>query len=75
MQNYFRNIETNSQKMITPFDIHDTLMYMLYYDKDSSTLSYSKTGQTVFEIIDAKERVCSYRDFERGHCICKPFPN
>ncbi len=72
MQRQFKNIETNSQRFISPFDIHDTLLYMLYYNQDNTKKSYSKKGQTVYEEINSKHRGCfTYKDFRRGICICQ----
>ena len=74
MQKLFSNIENNSQRFITAFDIHDTLMYMLYYHSDKKAISYSEKGQTLFEEINGKTRYCEkYNDFPRGYCKCKKF--
>ena len=60
------------QRYISPFDIHDTLLYMLYYYDEDRKGSYSETGQTVFEEIDGLTRYCDkYKDFSVGVCICK----
>ena len=42
----------NQNKFVTPFDIHDTLIYMMNLDK------YSKYGQTLTEEINGLERNC-----------------
>ena len=74
MQKQFKNLEINAQRFISPFDIHDTLLYLLHYNDNQKQLSYSQTGQTVFEVIDSKVRSCSYyRDFQSGVCICRSF--
>lgn len=68
----FKKIEYNAQRYISPFDIHDTLLYMLYYYDEDRKDSYSETGQTVFEEIDGLTRYCDkYKDFSVGVCICK----
>ena len=55
------------QRYISPFNIHDTLLYMLYYYDEDRKGSYSETGQTVFEEIDGLTRYCDkYKDFSVG---------
>ena len=61
----FKKIEYNAQRYISPFDIHDTLLYMLYYYDEDRKDSYSETGQTVFEdwldiVINIKTSVLEY---------------
>ena len=76
MQKQFKNLEINSQRFVSPFDIHDTLMYLLHYYDNEKALRYSETGQTLFEEINGKERVCSrYKDFNVGKCICHNYDN
>ena len=72
----FKKLEYNAQRYISPFDIHDTLLYMLYYYDEDRKDSYSETGQTVFEEIDGMTRNCEkYKDFSIGVCICKKLDN
>ena len=74
MQEHFKKMEKNSQKYVSPYDIHDTLLYMLYYNDVDRKDIYSATGQTLFEEIDGTNRKCStYKDFEFGLCICKSY--
>ena len=40
----FKKIVYNAQRYISPFDIHDTLLYMLYYYDEDRKDSYSETG-------------------------------
>jgi hypothetical protein len=65
----------NQQRFITPYDIHDTMVYLVlsdYYWK-------SKKGQTLTEEINGLKRNCSlylddfdYQTFNE-YCRCKPF--
>ena len=65
----------NQQRFITPYDIHDTMVYLVssdYYWK-------SKKGQTLTEEIDGLKRNCSLYldDFDNEtineYCRCVPF--
>ena len=65
----------NQQRFITPYDIHDTMVYLVssdYYWK-------SKKGQTLTEEIDGLKRNCSLYldDFDNEtineYCRCIPF--
>ena len=65
----------NQQRFITPYDIHDTMVYLVsndYYWK-------SKKGQTLTEEIDGLKRNCSLYldDFDNKtineYCRCIPF--
>ena len=76
MIEHFNKLEKNSQKFVSSYDIHDTLLYMLYYHDVDRKNNYSLTGQTLFEEIDGLQRKCStYKDFELGICVCKKFNN
>ena len=65
----------NQQRFITPYDIHDTMVYLVssdYYWK-------SKKGQTLTEEIDGLKRNCNlyFDDFDNEtineYCRCIPF--
>ena len=65
----------NQQRFITPYDIHDTMVYLVssdYYWK-------SKKGQALTEEINGLKRNCSlyFDDFDsqtiKEYCRCKPF--
>ena len=71
---YFnKNIMKNQQSILTPYDIHDTLIHILY--GDNITNLYSNKGKSVFMHIDNSKRDCSYFDQdidEKGLCRCVP---
>ena len=65
----------NQQRFVTPYDIHDTMVYLIsndYYWK-------SKKGQTLTEEINGLERYCEKydEDFDnetiKEYCHCIPF--
>jgi hypothetical protein len=68
-------LEINQHRFITPYDIHDTLVYLVandYYWK-------SKKGQTLTDEIDGLKRNCSFydEDFDnltiKEYCYCINF--
>ena len=67
------NLKYNQQRMVTPYDIHDTLLDMLGYRYDSKI--YSKKGKSVFHKIDGLKRNCEYyeRDIIPLWCRCFNF--
>ena len=75
--NMFRlfNLNTleNQQSLITPYDIHDTLMHMIYGNHINKF--FSKKGKSVFWKIDNAGRTCDFfdqDDEEKGLCRCIP---
>ena len=60
----------NQQKMVTPYDIHDTLLYMIGFEEGSKY--HSRYGQSVFKAVNAKERDCvRYKqDLKDTWCRC-----
>ena len=63
----------NQQSLITPYDIHDTLMHIIHGDK--SNKDFSMKGQSVFKKINYNERSCKFfdqDDEEKELCRCIP---
>ena len=65
-------IEINSQRLVTPYDIHDTVIDM--GNIDQSFLSPKNKGQSLFKEIDGLKRTCNlysddFRDMEK-FCRC-----
>ena len=56
--------------MVTPYDIHDTLLYMIGFEEGSKY--HSRYGQSVFKAVNAKERDCvRYKqDLKDTWCRC-----
>ncbi|CAG5127023.1 unnamed protein product [Candidula unifasciata] len=63
-----RNIKTNSQRLTTPFDVHETLMEILHY-KDGGMADISKRGVSMFHEIPA-ERDCESAQIDPHWCSC-----
>ena len=60
----------NQQQLITPYDIHDTLINIIY--GEGGTNSYSLKGRSVLYRIDGYNRTCSdYSEIKNEFCRCK----
>ena len=49
----FENLNYNQQILVTPYDIHDTLMFIL------QSKEFSIKGQSIFDQINGKKRKCN----------------
>ena len=70
----FNNIFEHQQSFITPFDIHDTLINVIFGSnfEDNSKVIYSKHGNSLFKFFDNKGRNCGKYDgiIRDGACVC-----
>ena len=66
-------LEKNQQKMVSPYDIHDTLIDMFGYHKKDNV--YSRKGKSVYQEINGLERDCDYysQDITTVWCRCFNF--
>jgi hypothetical protein len=73
-KNGINNLEKNQQTLISPYDIHDTLIDIIYNgDKTKSNLM-SRNGQSLFKDINSMERSCStYSELADELCRCKKY--
>ena len=74
---YEENLLNNQQVMLTPYDIHDTMIHILYGNKNKEKLkgkySSDNKGNSVFNYIEPKERNCNKYDdwYNNNFCGCK----
>ena len=70
---FHKNIMINQQSIITPYDIHDTMIHLIA--GKISVNCFSRKGKSVFMEIDNSERNCNFfdqDDEEKGLCRCVP---
>jgi hypothetical protein len=60
-------IRENQQKLISAFDIHDTMIDMLNIKEGN----YSLKGQSIFKPINSKERDCNFYDGQMPQEFCR----
>ena len=70
---YEKNLENNQQRLVTPYDIYDTLLDIFGYQIKDKV--YSKKGKSVFDEINGLERNCDYykQDLLPLWCRCEDF--
>ena len=68
-----KNLEINQQRLVTPYDIHDTLLDMFGYRFEDKV--YSRKGKSIFYEINGLERDCKYysQDILPIWCRCVDF--
>ena len=73
--NNLENIIFNQQQMITPYDIHDTLIDMININKYNYQNLNTKIGQSLFIRINGKERNCQNysEDITDDFCFCQQY--
>ena len=66
-------LEKNQQKMVSPYDIHDTLLDMFGYQVKDNV--YSRKGKSIYQEINGLERDCHYysQDIISAWCRCFDF--
>ena len=67
---HIRNVKTNTKRLVTPFDIHETLLDILYLSKSSSIKgNVSYRGISIFKEIPT-ERSCAHASIQPHWCAC-----
>ena len=72
----FQTLRDNQQVFVTPYDIHDTLIYLAAGKDQNYQNAYSKHGMSIFEPLDHAQRFCessllNLQEFNPGSCKCK----
>ena len=75
IENYKMNLLNNQQIFLTPYDIHDTLLHLIYGKNMNSGDTYASVdnkGSSVFNAINEEERNCKkYNEWtEPDFCCC-----
>ncbi|CAG5115767.1 unnamed protein product [Candidula unifasciata] len=64
-----KNLRINSRRLTTPFDIHETLKDILYFDGAARKADISSRGISLFREIPA-ERTCDHAQILPHWCLC-----
>ena len=79
IENFKINLENNQQVFLTPYDIHDTMIHIIYGKSSMSkeemqkAFSVNNKGNSVFNVINEEERICEkYKEewFDDNFCCC-----
>ena len=75
INNYEKNLLKNQQTFLTPYDIHDTLIHIVYGDNNNeikNKYAYNNKGKSVLLEVNAFERNCKKYDdwIEDNFCCC-----
>jgi len=68
-------LEINQQRLVSPYDIHDTLLDMFGFGYQQNYKIYSRKGQSVYKQVNGLERNCDYysQDIMPIWCRCFDF--
>ena len=67
---HLENFKTNTKRLVTPFDIHETLLDILHLSKSSAGKgSVTSRGISLFKEIPS-ERTCAHSSIEPHWCAC-----
>lgn len=68
-------LEINQQRLVSPYDIHDTLLDMFGFGYQQNYKIYSRKGQSVYKEVNGLERNCEYysQDIMPIWCRCFDF--
>lgn len=80
-ENNLKNIRINQQNMVTPYDIKETLLIIMYNNFSDETKKeeikieeFSQKGKSLFNYINSKERNCEkYKQTTEEVCRCHHF--
>ena len=78
---YDENLLKNQDIMVTPYDIHDTMIHIIYGDKNALVMtkdgdkrgySVKNKGESMFKSVEGKDRNCEkYKDDWKDKAFCK----
>ena len=73
INNYIENLYNNQQVFLTPYDIYDTMIHIIYgqnTEKVKKSFSADNKGNSVFNAINEEERICKKYDEWIGDNFC-----
>jgi len=80
LDEFYENLYKNQQSLVTSYDIHDTLIHIIFNERDHDKAPYSNYGNSLFNLINNKNRTCdNYQEiFEKqspGTLTCNCIKN
>ena len=73
----YDNIHNNQQTLVTPYDIHDTLIHIAYGTDKPDHMAFSTRGSSLLLYINPKERYCENPDLDyqiaKSDCKCRRY--
>ena len=72
---YYNNINKNQQILMSPYDIHNTLIHIALGNSTINNYKiYSKLGNSLLSSFDGKTRSCiNWPNIIEGGCLCKNY--
>ena len=58
LDEFYENLYKNQQSLVTTYDIHNTLIHIIFNERDLNKAPYSKEGNSLFNLINNKNRTC-----------------
>ena len=76
-EEYHNNIYENQQILISPYDIHNTLIHIALGNKSLNNFEvHSIHGRSLLSLFDGKSRNCNtWKNIVEGECLCKAKKN
>ena len=80
LDEFYDNLYKNQQSLATCYDIHDTMIHIIYNEADKNKAPYSKNGTSLFYRVNDKKRTCDdfpeiYAERSPGTLTCNCFKN
>ena len=80
LDEFYDNLYKNQQSLSTCYDIHDTIIHIIFNERDKKKAPYSKNGTSLFNRINDKARTCEdypelYEIRESGTLPCNCIKN
>ena len=70
---YYNNINQNQQILMSPYDIHNTLIHIALGNNTLNNYEiYSQYGKSLLSAFEGKSRNCkTWTNIVEGECLCK----
>ena len=58
LDEFYENLYKNQQSLVTCYDIHDTIIHIIFNEGDPNKAPYTKNGISLFNLVNNKNRTC-----------------